>query len=173
METLSWLDKDQDILEQCNSVDQVLDQVSADLDQDQLIRIVHTLGKLLSAEASLAPEFMDKLQVMSEFNHEVTSHDNYGLLISRLLDLVPQLHVETISSLYLGLRKLNEPITSPLMTQLYVVLRRNLMHLDLQGITNFMLGFSGFMHNVSTSRLKWRVTSWTHINLTFYPVLLK
>ena len=158
-----------------NSAEDILDQVSHDLDQDQLIHIVLSLERLMSQEADRASELMEKLQVISEFNHEVASHENYDLLKSRLLELLPEIPVKSVSLIYLGLRKLNEPLTSPVMTQMFVVLRRNLLNLDMQGIANFMQGFNGFngvMHN-EHGRLIRRVTSWSHINFTFYPLISK
>ena len=77
-----------------------------------------------------------------KFSNVITSHEAYPILIKNLEKILDKLHWNTTCKLFYLLTTLGVDIRSPIMTNLYVKIQKNFKQMDLESLTDFILGLT-------------------------------
>ena len=108
----------------------------------QAISTFSYLGKL----STVAMENLDEMsnrKARIEYNRLLTQELEYIAILDRLKNLPPKLSIDVVAYLFQALRKLGEPLSSPLMVNFVTHLVKHINKMDSKALSYFAIGISG------------------------------
>ena len=82
----------------------------------------------------------ESMMSLEELQHDFRRHEKHSVLIDNLMATIPELSLAVQSSLYAELSRFGQPLTSPIMHQLYCIFKRSMFEMDLFSIADFVDG---------------------------------
>jgi hypothetical protein len=153
-----------------DSIEAVLNLVhEPGFDAEVAVQCVASLNYLQLRLASQQTHEVDYLEAFAEFNHTLRSNEQFQIILDTIkVSASNDLPLDVLAVLYKWLRRLEEPLSSLVMQQIVIVLKRNVHQMDVTTLANFFAGLCG-----RTNKYSMLQEQTLMIALTLYPALTR